>query len=154
MTPAELKAEIQSGPLAAELAPLWSTGNDSGVAAALNRKDRAGYVPARAVLAAILSDTTGFGADLLWLRKYGTTIDGTLMTTAKKRLVIRLFSAIELSDYQLKFPPAELSAGCDVLGAPDAVKAAILAAEVKVNRAEELGWGGVSDFDVAKARGT
>lgn len=35
-TPQELLAEIQSGPLAATLAPLVSAGNDAGVAIALN----------------------------------------------------------------------------------------------------------------------
>lgn len=39
MTPAELKTEIQTGPLAAELAPFVAAGNDEKVAAILNRKD-------------------------------------------------------------------------------------------------------------------
>lgn len=38
MTPAELKAEIQTGPLAAELAPFAAAGNDGQVAAILNDK--------------------------------------------------------------------------------------------------------------------
>ena len=39
MTPAELKAEIQTGPLAAELAPYIASGNDTAIADALNRRD-------------------------------------------------------------------------------------------------------------------
>ena len=41
MTPLLLRVEIQSGPLAAELAGLVAAGSDAGVAAALNRADRA-----------------------------------------------------------------------------------------------------------------
>lgn len=38
MTPTELKAEIQTGPLAAELAPFVAAGNDAAIAEALNAK--------------------------------------------------------------------------------------------------------------------
>lgn len=39
MSPAELKTEIQTGPLAAELAPFMSAGDDLSVARILNRQD-------------------------------------------------------------------------------------------------------------------
>lgn len=38
MTPLELKTEIQTGPMAAELAPFVASGNDSAIADALNAK--------------------------------------------------------------------------------------------------------------------
>lgn len=40
MTPAELNAEITTGPMAAELAPFVAAGNDARVAAILNDKTR------------------------------------------------------------------------------------------------------------------
>ena len=45
MTPAQLKTEIQTGPLAAALAPLVAAGNDVGVAALLNARTLRGLVP-------------------------------------------------------------------------------------------------------------
>lgn len=55
MTPAELKAEIETGPLAAELAPFVVSGNDAAIAAVLNERRggtmlRSRLVSARAVL--------------------------------------------------------------------------------------------------------
>lgn len=44
-TPAELRAEIESGPLAEELAPLVAAGNDAGVAVALNARSRGETLP-------------------------------------------------------------------------------------------------------------
>lgn len=45
MTPAQLKQEILTGPLAAELAGPWGRGEDLAVAEILNRVDRPGRVP-------------------------------------------------------------------------------------------------------------
>ena len=55
MTPAALKTEIETGPLAAEIAPLYAAGNDIAVAAVLNSRRgenmlRSRLVSARAVL--------------------------------------------------------------------------------------------------------
>ena len=56
MTPAELKAEIETGPLAAELAPFVTSGNDAAIANTLNEPRgsvmlRERLVSARGVLA-------------------------------------------------------------------------------------------------------
>lgn len=151
MSPTDLKGEILTGPLAAELAQPWADGNDSTVAAVLNRADRTGYVPGRYILACLLQDASGFGPSLIWAWKHGVMPDGTNPPTASKVLLAQLFTAAELSSYAFKTPPADLSAGCDAMGAPAALKAALLAGEVKVSRAQELGWS-VTPDDVGKAR--
>jgi hypothetical protein len=151
-TPTELRAEIESGPLAAELATPWAAGNDTAVAAALNRQDRAGYVPARHVVASLSSDADGFGASLIWAWTHGALADGTALNPTQKVLLARLFFGADNPEYAIKYPPADLVTGCTVLGAPVALQEAILAGEVKVSRAEELGWGDVSATQIGEAR--
>ena len=152
-TPSELRTEIESGPLAAELASLWSAGDDTGVSSVLNRADRTGYVPARHVVASLLSDADGFGASLIWAWTHGTFVDGTSLNPTQKVLLARLFFGADHPEYAIKYPPSDIVAGCTALGAPTALRDAILAGEVKVSRAAELGWGGVNESAVAKARG-
>lgn len=151
-TPSELRAEILSGPLAAELATPWAAGNDSAVAGVLNRRDRTGYIPARHVVASLLSDADGFGASLIWAWVHGALADGTALNPTQKVLLARLFFGADNPEYAIKYPPSEIVAGCTALGAPNPLKDAILAGEVKVSRAEELGWGGVSVTAVGEAR--
>lgn len=65
MTPAELKAEITTGPLSAELAPFVAAGNDGAIAAALNDKTRGTVMPKYRLISArgVLSEYSGGPVD-------------------------------------------------------------------------------------------
>lgn len=155
-TPQQLRAEVESGPTAAELAPLAAAGRDADVAAALNRADLPGYVPARD-LAAVLARRNLWGVVILAARfrllPNGQPCPLNLFT---------LFVTCELAGHGTFSPPlrmeiAPLAAAADALVAAGLMtaddRAAVLADEVRISRAEQA-WGygvAVSADDVARA---
>ena len=155
-TPQQIRAEVESGPLAAELAPLAAAGRDADVATALNRADLPGYVPARD-LSAVLARRNLWGVVILAARfrllPNGQTCPLNLFT---------LFCTCELAAHGTFSPPlrmeiAPLAAAADALVAAGLMtaddRAAVLADEVRISRAEQA-WGygvAVSADDVARA---
>ena len=126
-TPQALHAEITAGPLSAELATPFAKGDDSGCAAALNRRDRPGYVTPRHLLSCVLSDTSGVGLGLAWLWRHGAMPDGSDPGAEAKAVVASAFYPAELSDYNFRLPPDRIIAGATALGMSADFKAAVLA---------------------------
>lgn len=161
-TPSDLRAEIESGPLAAELATPWGAGNDSAVAAALNRKDRTGYVPARHVSVS-LARFPALDALIHWCLTHGT-LPAEYGGGACPFAVYALFRNLDRVDRSvnkgdLRAALADLTAGLSAIAAtpaagmiPAGFGTYLLGGEVKVSRAEELGWGGVSATQIGEAR--
>lgn len=141
-TAAQIAEEVAAGPLAAELAPLWAAGDDAGVAAALSRRDLPGYVPARAVVVA-LSRALRWGIVPLAVL-HRKLPDGSDCPVD----LYGLLATVQLAAYSTIDPPLRLEVGplsVTLAAIPDALipadtKAAILAAEVKLSRAEAA-WG-------------
>ena len=160
MTPAQLKSEIDSGPLAAELAALWPAGDDTGIARVLNRRDFRGPVPLNEFSALCLQlNLTGGVLALIEIPIGSDIAPGVPMTLALKGMLHQVITLVQ-TDYRLqmadvddpKFGPA-----CDgliALGVIDSAgKAALLAlGESRRGRAEVL-WGApVNESDVSRAR--
>lgn len=145
-TNAQLLAEIQSGLLAAEIAPLWSpvTDNtDAAVAAILNRKDQPGYVQPRDLIV-YLAETFKWGM-VDYCVELGKMPDGS---TASFQ-VYSLFSILHLAAYGSVNPPLHLAiaplntaiaalVNAGLITSQDQM--AIAAKEIKISRAQEL-WG-------------
>lgn len=145
-TNAQVLTEIQSGPLAGEIAPLWSpvTDNtDAAVAAVLNRKDQPGYMPARQLIAYLAEHFLWGMVPLCHDHlKLPNGSDAPLE-------VYKLFAALHLAAYGTVNPPLRMAVGPLTAAMASLVKlnlitpddqAAILAMEVKVSRAEQV-WG-------------
>jgi len=145
-TNAQVLTEIQSGPLAGEIAPLWSpvTDNtDAAVAAVLNRKDQPGYVQPRDVIV-YLCETFKWGM-VPYCFELGEMPDGS----AAPFSVYALFSILHLAAYGNVDPPLHLQIGPLKIALASLVTAtliaqadsdAIAAMEVKISRAEQA-WG-------------
>lgn len=153
-TPSELRAEIESGPLAGELAPLWSAGADADVAAVLTRRDLPGYIPP--VPLSKYLDTSGLTAALTLIRDHRLmpcAVDAVPSVAAPFGLYA-LASRV-LSSIAQGFRPAkaDVSAGCDALIGAGVMtsqqKSAILALEVKIGRVQQ--WLGDYDATVTAA---
>lgn len=157
MTPAQLRTEITTGPLAAELAVAWAEGRDEEIAEVINRKNQLGYVPARPMVAELAKRN-------LW---------GLVLYGARHRLLpdgsacpyplFVLFAACELAGFGTISPPIRMEIGPLTAGLSAMVGAglistddrdAILDHEQKISRAEQV-WGygtTVSITDVGEAR--
>lgn len=145
-TNAQLLAEIQSGLLAAEIAPLWSpvTDNtDAAVAAILNRKDQPGYVQPRDLIV-YLAETFKWG-----MVDYCTLLGKMPDGSAAPFQVYALFSILHLAAYGNVNPPLHLQIGPLKVALASLVAAtlitqadsdAIAAMEIKISRAEQA-WG-------------
>lgn len=145
-TSAQLRAEILDGPLKTEIAPFWSPvtdDTDTEVAKILNRKDLPGYVPARTLIAYLaehlLWDMVPLCHDHL---KLPNGSDAPLE-------VYKLFAALHLAAYGTVNPPLRMAVGPLTVAMTSLIRlnlitsddrAAILAMEVKVSRAEQV-WG-------------
>lgn len=139
----QLRTEIESGPLAAELAPLVLVRHNVEAAAILNRADQPGWVPARHVVATLAS-VGKWGIVELAVR-HRLLSDGNACPSD----LYMLFATVQLAAYGSLEPPlrmeiAPLTAGASTLVTRGILTSgerdAILAGEVKVSRAEHL-WG-------------
>ena len=141
MTPAELRTEITTGPLAAELAAAWAASRDSEVAGTLNRQDRPGYVPARSMVAELAKRN-------LWgLVMYGARHRMLPNGAACPFSLFTLFASCELAGFGTIDPPIRMEVGPLTAGLSAMISTglistadrdAILSYEVKISRAEEL----------------
>ena len=141
-----LKAEIASGPLAAELAPLVGKGDFNAVAAAVNRADRPGYIPRRHVVVAMARHAAVYA-----LARYCTRFN-TMPTPYGGGPVAyglyALFASILLiadSDVELKAAVADIVSGYAKVSlqlVPQDFRDYLLTGETKINRIEEaFGYG-------------
>lgn len=145
-TNAQLLAEIQTGALATQIAPLWSpvTDNtDASVAALLNLKNQPGYVQPRDVIV-YLAENFKWGM-VPYCYELGKMPDGTTAPFA----VYSLFSILHLAAYGSVNPPLHLAIGPLTTAMGQLVTAglitsadqtAIAAMEIKISRAEVV-WG-------------
>lgn len=159
-TNAQLLAEIQGGPLAAEIAPLWSPATDNtdaAVAAILNRKDQPGYIQPRDVIV-YLSETFKWG-----MVDYCTLLGKMPDGSAAPFQVYSLFSILHLTAYGTVNPPlhlaiAPLKTAMSALVAATLITQtdadAIAAKEIKISRAEVV-WGygtQISEHQISEVR--
>lgn len=162
MTPAQLKAEIESGPLAASLAASWAAGNDTETARLLNVRDRPGLVPLEELAAYCLAAGITGGVQALDSLPIGTVISAgppEVVMTLQLKGMLKTVMTLMVTDFRLTYAdvlaPA-FGAACDglialgIMTADD--KAALLALSANRNsRASELGWS-VSAGDIGEAR--
>ena len=161
-TPQQLRTEIESGPLAAELASHWSSGSDRDIAAILNDKRYAGYVPINELAAycctegitgAILAlDTIPIGTDLAPGVPMSLQIKGLLKTVLT---LVQIDFRLQLADVTLPSFGAALDGLLSLGVLTSGQRAAIVAlGNNRQSRAEvAFGYGTtVSDSDVGNAR--
>ena len=168
MTPQQLKAEITSGPLAAELAPLTAAGNDAGVAAALNRADRAFRRPLDIVTLGGICAGTGITGHVKAMLRIDIGVNYTpagAATPAQMTLAIlsdlNTFMTIVETNYRLTTadlddartaPVLDTLAAVGILSAP--VRAYLVSLQASTqSRAAELGWGTIAQDMVHTSRG-
>lgn len=143
-------------PLYAELVPLIAEGRDADAAAALNRRDRPGFVPRRHVAATLARFPAVLGL-VRWVVD-SRTLPAAFGGSPVDFNLYCLFAAIWLvveSDEGLKAGVAELSAGLGQLPqglVPNEFATELLAGEVKVSRAEELLGRDVSAHEIGTIR--
>ena len=160
MTRAELLAELQTGPLRTELAPLLAAGRDADVASALNRRDQPGYVPSRLVGQVLLKSGGLTVFDYIWKFNLNPLVLPQVPPPLGVwQIASQVMWAVQLAarDYRLEVVPLTAAmAGAVAAGvATKADQTAILAGEVKLSRAE-VAWGygtGITAGDVAAAQG-
>lgn len=126
-------------PLYAELSLLIADGRDADAADALNRKDRAGYIPRRHV-AATLAKFPGVLGLVRWSVESRTLPDGTPVPFSLYSLFVAIWLVVEF-DESLKAGVEELQQGLsqvpvELVPAEFAVE--LLSGEVKMSRSEEL----------------
>lgn len=98
---AALKAEIQSGPLAAELAPLIAAGRFHAAADVLNRKDYRGPVPLEELSSyCVTRGVTGAVQTLDEIPLGGTIAEGGTMTAQIKGLLKTVLTIVQ-TDWRL-----------------------------------------------------
>ena len=135
-----------------EFASLRESNDDTSISEAINLKDQpAGWVPPRHVLACILQDKSGIGANLIWVWRHDKNLDGTSPPQLLRGLVAQLFMAAELAQYEFKIPTQDLIDGCDALNAAT-LKDAIVAGEEKVSRSSQLLGRDCNPLEVEEAR--
>lgn len=151
-TPAALLAEIQSGPLAAALAPLVAAGNDRAVADALNAKTLAGYVPIAEVSAPCLK--FGLTGKLeFWMYVYAfKTAHGTAQA-GETAMGVACSQALTLLRDDYRLTGADV-ADEDFVAAMNAFKAAGWLTDTQVGYLTSLGGGRASRAEVAFGWGT
>lgn len=145
-------------PLYAELAPLVSAGRDADAAAALNRRDRTGYVPRRHVAATLAKHWQVYGL-ARWVRDSRTMPAlGGLLPSPMNFDLYALFASILLVvefDEALKASVGDLQMGLsDIPTAmvPQQFRTDLFAGEVKVSRAEEVLGRDVSANEIGTIR--
>lgn len=154
-TALELKAEIQTGPLAAELAPFVAAGNDLQVAAILNRQDIAGKKRAA------MTDLVNYLSDQGILANIADAALDTAATghAAARKVVATLRLSTELGVTNINMERAGnqalignlVSAGLMTGAQANGVKAL---ADTLLSRAETL-WGrSISANEVSETRRT
>jgi hypothetical protein len=144
LTAAELRTEIQSGPLAAELAPLVEVGDDEGVRRVLMEPRYDGYIPPVPLLKLITEG--GLLAKLDIIRTFGKlpAADPTQPPSlpAPTGVLVLAFQLDRVFAHELRMSKADAAAGCDALVAvglmPPPTKDQVLALEVKISRAQQL----------------
>jgi hypothetical protein len=158
-TPEQLYTEITSGPLKDELATPWSNGDDTSVAAILNRADMPGYIPA-APLQKYLTET---GLIAVFDVIYNHLLLPSAMNaapTAPTPFGLYAMASQILTTLRNNYRAAigQISTGCDALISFGLItaeqKTAILALEVKISQAQTV-WGydaRITPDDVSKAR--
>lgn len=135
MTPAELKAEIETGPLVATLAPLVTAGNDAGVAAALN-----------AINTAV--DRTTVASHLVF--ECIVPAEWAALTAAEKQ---RIQTILGMGEINLKGTNTRASLAA-AFGAGTATRTALLALQSRPGSRAEQVWGAgtiISPSDVSLA---
>lgn len=162
-TPQQVLAEITAGPLAAELAPLVTAGNDSGVAAALNRADRACRRPVDIGVLAGFCTGAGITSRVVSIAAVPVGADisvGNPMTMPVKyalnAVVTILVDGYRLTTADLDDPAVgpvlDVLASLGVFTVP--VRVAMMALQAASrSRAAELGWPAVTANDVSAAYG-
>jgi len=155
MTDLELKNEIENGPLANIFLEFWNTGNDVAIAKIFNNPNlNGGYVEYRK-LVSVLAKRNLLGIVLLASRFQklpdGSTCSFDLYT---------LFATLDASIFGNISPPLQfeislLAPALQALVTAKLItnddKTTILAQEIQVSRATQLGWA-VSIEDIAQAR--
>lgn len=150
-TPVQLRTEIETGPLAADLAPLWADGNDVGVAAVLND-------PARrsAVFPMTVGDFANWLAGAGLLRKINDAKSHADETVASLSLLLMWKiqgdpgRTVDPRDVETQGMFAAFVAVGIALDAH--VTAFTAACARSCSRAAELGWAPVTHTQVAAAR--
>lgn len=151
MTPLELKTEIETGPLAAELAPFIAARNDGKISDILNRRDRPGK--RRALLADLVNYLSDQGvlADIA-----DAAVDATNTKHAPARKVVatlRLSTELGVTSINMTRPSNQtlisnlVTAGLMTNGQANGVKAL---ADVMLSRADEVS-SVITHLDVAQA---
>lgn len=161
MTPTELRAEIESGPLAATLAPLVAAGSDAGAAGLLNARVYPGPVPI-AELSGYCArhGITGAVMALLEIPVGSEIATGVAMTLQIKGLLHTVLTLIQL-DFRLETADVNdpaFGAGLVAmrqLGVMNSDQAAAILAlrDNRLSRAEIAFGRGVAASDVAAAFG-
>ena len=162
-TPQQVLAEITSGPLAAELAPLVTAGNDAGVAAVLNRADRTFRRPVEIQTLSGFCAGAGITGPVMAMVAIPIGADisaGNPMTLQVKSGLNTVMTIIQ-NDYRLTTadldnaavtPVLDLLSALGILTAP--VRAAMMGLQAATrSRAAELGWPAVTPNDVSAAYG-
>lgn len=153
MTPAELKTEINTGPLAAELAPFVAAGDDLTVARILNRQDiankksvpldaLANYLSEQGILANI-ADAASDGANL----GHAAARKAVATLRLSRELGIRAINMQRASNQGLI--NNLVSAGLMTVGQANGLKAL---ADILASRAEIAFGQSVSPTDVSETR--
>lgn len=152
MTPAELKTEIQTGPLATELAPFVTAGNDGKIAEVLNRRD----IPSKK--RALMADLVNYLSDQGILANIADAAADTtnVAHAAARKVVATLRLSTELGVTSINMTRAGnqalignlVTSGLMTNAQANGAKAL---ADTMVSRAEVL-WGkSIQVTDVAKA---
>jgi len=155
MTPADLKNEILTGPLAASLSAAWASGDDVTIASILNIVNRpGGYVESR-ILVSVMALRNLIGL-VLMASRFQKLPDGSTcpfpLYTLFATVEVGIFGNINpplMFEIPLLTPALQALVGAGLIQAAD--QAAILAEEIQVSRATQLGWTITID-DVAAAR--
>ena len=166
-TPQQLLAEITAGPLAAELAPFVTAGNDSGVAACLNRADRAFRRPVDIVQLGGACAGVGITGHVKAMLRIDPGVSyapaGAAATPMTLAILTDLntFMTIVETNYRLTTadlddartsPILDTLAAVGILSAP--VRGYLLSLQAATqSRAAELGWPAITANDVAAAYG-
>lgn len=156
MNVAQLRTEIETGPLAAELAPLVTAGDDVGIAAVFNRADIAATVPTMATDRLLMDKLDALPANVILFKltqastpAQGATVDAQVFAFMVGRALARLYGD------GLDIGNANTLAQLDVLQTngvltADEVTAIKGLSASKISRAQQLGTP-IDDLDVRRA---
>jgi hypothetical protein len=151
MTPAELKTEITSGPLATELAPLVAAGDDGQIAAILNDKryTRTERVMLRDIVRYLLDN----GAWLTIVDKASDTTPSQAKNAARNFVEVQKMPFLESLDMSKPSSQGMLSAlvGAGVMTAAHQTAITNMGV-IPASRAELVGMGTATPQMIAEAR--